>query len=132
MLTPSSASPATSMPVMAPYFEREFEFRAQRRDRGLRRTHVRAHRHVHADEARGTPGCPDGEADTDEPTRATPHDQEDHDADNADGRVLTLEIGLRPSRTAAEIPASCAAGIRTENEPGPPRPRRQSTASRKR
>ena len=65
-------------------------------DRGLRRADVGAHRDVHADEAGGAgQDRADREADRDQPAEQQADDHEDHDADDADGGVLALEIGLR-------------------------------------
>ena len=49
--TPSSARPATSMPVMAPALNAMLEPAGERADRRLRGADVGAHRDVHADEA---------------------------------------------------------------------------------
>jgi len=46
MVTPSSARPATSMPVIAPAFEGEFKVPRQRGRRGLRGAHIGANRHI--------------------------------------------------------------------------------------
>ena len=63
---------------------------------GLCDPHIGPHRDVHADEA----GCArqdraDREADRHKPAECKADDREDHHADDADGGVLTLEIGLR-------------------------------------
>ena len=63
---------------------------------GLRRAHVGAHRHQHADEAsRARQHRADQEADGDQPAQQRPDDDEDHDAGDGDGGVLAREIGLR-------------------------------------
>ena len=68
----------------------------ERADRRLGGADVGAHRHVHADEARhAREHRADQEADADEPAEQIADDQEDHDADDGDGGVLALEIGLR-------------------------------------
>jgi len=51
---------------------------------------------VHADEAgRARQNRADGEADRDQPAEREADDEKDHHADDADGGVLPLEIGLR-------------------------------------
>ncbi len=77
--------------------KRDGERGVQAGARGFRRAHVRAHRHVHPDVAR-KPGedRADREAGRRRPAdgrRADDHEQ-DH-ADDADRRVLAIEIGLR-------------------------------------
>ena len=63
---------------------------------GFGRTHVGPHRDVHADEAGGAgENRADQEADGGQPAelRHEPDDQEEHDTDDADGLVLTVEVG---------------------------------------
>ena len=68
-------------------------------DRRLRGADVGAHRDVHADEAGSArQDRADGKAGGDQPAEEISDDQEDHDADDADRRVLALEIGLRAFR----------------------------------
>ena len=76
--------------------EGDVEAVTERSGRGLRRPHVGAHRHVHADEAgqAGQDGA-DGEADRDQRSEQRPGDHEDDGADHRDVGVLALEIGLR-------------------------------------
>ncbi len=79
--------------------ERHLERRAQTLLRSLGRASVRAHRDVHADEARqrGKHG-PDEETDGGAPAQIVveAEDQERHDRDHGDRRVLALEVGLGP------------------------------------
>ena len=76
--------------------EGDVEAACQRVGGGLRRAHVGAHRDVHADVA-GETGKhrADEEADGDEMAEQDPGNDEDHGTDDADGRVLAVEIGLR-------------------------------------
>ncbi len=79
-----------------PGFEREFKAGSERRDRRLGGAHVGAHRDVHADEAGGArQDRADRKPHCDQPAEEVADDQEDHEADDANGRVLALEIGLR-------------------------------------
>ncbi len=81
---------------MAPARNASSSPRGKRADRGLRGAHIGAHRDVHADKARGAgQDGADRKADGDQPAEEIADDQEDHDADDGDGRVLPLEIGLR-------------------------------------
>ena len=76
--------------------ERKLKSAGQRRRRRLRGTHVSADRNVHADEAGSTrQHRADQEAKSDESAEEIIKQREDHDADHADGHVLTFEIGLR-------------------------------------
>ena len=76
--------------------EGEFQSAGERLGRGLRDAHVGAHRHVHADEAgRARQHRADGKAGRHQPAEGEAEDEKDHDADDSDGGVLALEIGLR-------------------------------------
>ena len=76
--------------------EGEFKPAGERLGGGLRDPHVGAHRDIHADEAgRTRQHGADREADRDQPAERETDDDEDHHADDADGGVLALEIGLR-------------------------------------
>ena len=76
--------------------ERKLKPAGKRADRGLRGAHVGAHRHVHADEARGAgQDGAHGKADGDQPAEEIADNQKDHDADDGDRRVLPPQIGLR-------------------------------------
>ena len=75
--------------------ERDRERLVEAGARGFGRAHVRAHRHVHADVARE---AREHRADQEAARRAAaerpPDDDEQDDADDADRRVLAVEIGL--------------------------------------
>ena len=81
---------------MAPRLEGHVQRRRPMRlGGGLRGAHVGAHRDVHADEASkaGQDGA-NGKANRGPLAEQQPGDHEDHHPDDADGRVLTVEIGL--------------------------------------
>jgi hypothetical protein len=60
---------------------------------GLRRPHVCAHGHEHADETgHARQDCPDQEADSDEPAQQRADDQENDDAHDGNRRVLTRQV----------------------------------------
>ena len=63
--------------------------------RGVRGAHVRAHRDVHADVA-GHAGeeCAERETDGRVPVERESERDEQHDADDGDGRVLAVQVGL--------------------------------------
>ena len=62
----------------------------------LRGAHVGANRDVHADEAgRTREHRADQEADRDQHAEEIGQQREDHDADDGDGQVLALQVGLR-------------------------------------
>ena len=68
----------------------------QRLGRRLGDPHVGADRNVHPDEAgRSRQDGADRKADRHQPAEREADDHEDHDADDTDGGVLPLEIGLR-------------------------------------
>jgi hypothetical protein len=102
--------------------ERDLEAAGERRDRGLRGAHIGAHRDVHADEAgEAREHRPDGEADADQPAEENADDQEDHDADDADGGVLPPQIGLRAlAHRRGNFLHPGAAGIRSHHRLGRP------------
>jgi hypothetical protein len=76
-------------------FECELEPVGERSDRGLGGTHIGPHRHVHADEARSSrENRANQKPDRNQPAEEIAKDQKNHDADDADGGVLALEIGL--------------------------------------
>ncbi len=98
--------------------EGELKPAGKRGDRGLRGAHVGAHRDVHADEAGGArKHRADQEADADQPAEQIADDQEDHDADDADGGVLALEIGLRAfAHGGRDLLHPRAAGVRLSTD----------------
>ena len=102
--------------------ERKLKPAGERADRGLRGAHVGAHRDVHADEARhARQHRADQEADADQPAEQTADDQEDHDADDGDGGVLALEIGLRAlAHRGRDLLHPRAAGIGLHHRPDGP------------
>ena len=102
--------------------EGELEAAGQRLGRGLRGAHVGAHRDVHADEAGGArQDRADGKADGDQPAEREADDDEDHHADDADGGVLALEIGLRAfAHGGRNLLHVRAAGIGAHHRPGGP------------
>ncbi len=109
--------------------EGELKPAGERADRGLRGAHVGAHRHVHADEAgHAREHRADQEADADQPAEQIADDQEDHDADDGDGGVLALEIGLRALR--APRPRSPASGRCPDRPASPTRSPKCRTRSR--
>ena len=74
--------------------EGEVEAARERLGGRLRHAHIGAHRDVHADEAGETrEHGADGEADGRPDAEQQPGEDEDHHADDADGGVLTVEIG---------------------------------------
>ena len=76
--------------------ECDFKSAGERADRRLRGAHIGADRDVHADEARRSgQDRADRKTDRDQPAEEIADDEEDHDADNGDGGVLPLQIGLR-------------------------------------
>ena len=76
--------------------EGDVEAAAERLGRGLRGANVGAHRDVHADEAGSArKDGADREAERDAHAEEIGDDDEEHDADDGDGRVLAPQIGLR-------------------------------------
>ena len=102
--------------------ECEFKPAGKRTDRGLRGAHIGAHRHVHADEARGAgQDGADRKADADEPAEEVAHDEEDHDADDGDRGVLPPQIGLRAlAHRRGDLLHLFAAGIGLHHRVGGP------------
>ena len=86
---PEESEPGDEEPGDRSGAEREFEAARERADRRLRGAHIGAHGNVHADE----PGCArqngaNGKANAHQPAEEIADDEEDHDADDADRRVL--------------------------------------------
>ena len=102
--------------------EGELQTAGQRLGGGLRDADVGAHRHIHADEA----GCPrqngaDGKAERHQPAERNADQDEDHHADDADGGVLALEIGLRAfAHRRGNLLHLRAAGIGAQHRTGGP------------
>ena len=85
--------------------------------RGLRGAHVRAHRNVHANvagESRGDRA--DREAPCQHPIRCdSQHDEQQH-ADDRDGRVLAVQVGLGAGLDCSRnFLHACVAGIDSQN-----------------
>ena len=82
-------------PCYGPRFERKLEAVCKRANRSLSGAHIRAHRHVHADESgRAGEHRTDQESERHQPTQEIGKDQKYHEPDQADRRVLPLQIGL--------------------------------------
>ena len=93
---PEESEPGDEEPGDRSGAEREFEAAGERADRRLRGAHIGAHRYVHADEpGRARQNGANGKADAHQPAEEIADDDEDHDADDADRRVLPPQIGLR-------------------------------------
>ena len=76
--------------------EGQFQAFGERACGRLGRTHVRAYRDIHADEARDAgKNRADREPGGHQPAEEIADDQEDHGADNGDGRILAPQIRLR-------------------------------------
>ena len=84
------------MPVIAPPRNATASAAAMPRARRFGRAHVGAHRDVHADVAgQAREDRADREADRGAPVEREADDDEQHDADDRDRRVLAVEIGAR-------------------------------------
>ncbi len=74
--------------------ESDGEAGAERLRGGLRRAHIGAHRDQHADEpCHARQHRTDGEADRGGDRQEPPGEQEDHHADDGDGRILPRQVG---------------------------------------
>ena len=102
--------------------EGEFQSAGERRDRSLCGADIRAHRDIHADEAgHARQNRADRESDRHKPAEQQADDHEDHDADDADGGVLALEIGLRAlAHGRGDLLHLCRAGVRLHDGPRGP------------
>ena len=102
--------------------EREFKSAGQRADRSLCGAHVGADRNIHADEARSAgQHRADQEANRDQPAEQPADDKKYHHADDANGGVLTLQIGLRAlAHRGRNLLHPGAAGVGLHHRPDRP------------